>query len=65
MCGCERRRERLNRWHPGAGDMVASVAEPVKGAYMKLLKPDAVAVMGFIAGAFIVPVILAWVQRRA
>lgn len=60
MCGCDRRRSRLNELHDGLGDAVATVAEPIKEAYMKS-KP-AIAILGFVTGAFIVPWVLAQVR---
>lgn len=59
-CGCEARRQRLNGWREGLGDQVATVAEPVKEMIMKgLLRPDGTALIGFVLGAFVVPVVLA------
>ena len=60
MCGCDRRRDRLNEVREGLGDAVATVAEPIKEAYMRS-KP-AVAIAGFVFGAFIVPWLLAQVR---
>lgn len=60
MCGCEQRRSALNDLRPGLGDAVATVAEPIKEAYMKS-KP-AVAISGFVVGAFVIPWVLAKVR---
>ncbi len=60
MCGCEQRRNRLNEFRPGLGDAVATVANPIKEAYVKS-KP-AVAIAGFCVGAFLIPWVLAQVR---
>jgi hypothetical protein len=60
MCGCEERRSRLNDFRPGLGDKVATVAEPIKEAYVKS-KPT-VAIAGFVVGAFLIPWVLAKVR---
>lgn len=36
MCGCDQRRRRLNDLRPGLGDTVATVAEPIKKAFMEI-----------------------------
>ncbi len=61
MCGCEQRRSRLNTLRPGLGDKVATVAEPIKEAYVKSSK-SAVAISGFVVGAFLIPWVLAKVR---
>lgn len=60
MCGCDRRRARLNDLRPGLGDALATVAEPIKEAYMR--SGPFIAIAGFITGAFIVPWVLAQVR---
>lgn len=62
MCGCDRRRRRLNDLAPGLGDAVAVVAEPIKEAWMRTSKPVLFAA-GFVVGAFVVPWVLAEVRR--
>lgn len=61
MCGCEQRRNRLNDLRPGLGDKVATVAEPIKEAYVQSPKP-VVAISGFVVGAFVIPWVLAKVR---
>jgi hypothetical protein len=61
MCGCERRQAALNGVRPGLGDRVATVAQPIKEAYLMTSKP-AVAVVGFCVGAFLIPWVLAQVR---
>lgn len=62
MCGCARRRERLNQLRPGLGDAVAAVAEPIKEAYMRI-RFGVPEVLAFLAGAFLVPHVLAYLRR--
>lgn len=62
-CGCQARREWLNERHEGLGDRVATVAEPVKEMIMKgLLRPDGTALVAFVLGAFVLPVVLAKIR---
>lgn len=60
MCGCEQRRSRLNDLRPGLGDAVATVAEPIKEAYVK--SKSVIAISGFVVGAFVIPYVLAKVR---
>ena len=60
MCGCEERQAALNEWRPGLGDRVATIAQPIKEAYMTS-KPM-VALAGFLVGAFVIPWVLAQVR---
>lgn len=62
MCGCDRRRRRLNELRPGLGDRVAMVAEPIKETWMRQNK-FVVGAAGFLAGAFVVPWLLAEFRR--
>lgn len=61
MCGCEQRQSRLNELRPGLGDAVATVAQPIKEAYLMTSKPVAV-IAGFVVGAFVIPWVLAQVR---
>lgn len=61
MCGCEQRQAALNELRPGLGDRVATIAQPVKEAYMMTSKP-VVAIAGFLVGAFVIPWVLAQVR---
>jgi hypothetical protein len=60
MCRCEQRQAALNEFRPGLGDRVATVAQPIKEAYVKS-KPT-VAIAGFVVGAFLIPWVLAQVR---
>ena len=60
MCGCEQRQAVLNEWRPGLGDTVATIAQPIKEAYVKS-KP-VIAIVGFVVGAFLIPWVLAQVR---
>lgn len=63
-CGCEARRQWLNERHEGFGDRVATVAEPVQEVIMRgLVKPDAVALIGFAVGAWVIPIVLAKIRN--
>jgi hypothetical protein len=61
MCGCEQRQAALNDYRPGLGDRVATVAQPIKEAYLMTSKPM-IAVAGFLVGAFVIPWVLAQVR---
>jgi hypothetical protein len=61
MCGCQRRRERLNAWSPGLGDQVAVIAEPIKKGYTEMpeiLRPDMKSLLWLAIGAFVLPMVL-------
>lgn len=60
MCGCDRRRARLNAALPGLGDAVAVVAEPIKETWMR--NKTTMAALGFLVGAFVVPWLIAQVR---
>lgn len=61
MCGCEQRQADLNEFRPGLGDRVATVAQPIKEAYLMTSKP-VIAIAGFCVGAFLIPWVLAQVR---
>lgn len=74
MCDCEKRQAQLNNIHPGFGDRVKSVADPIakvleigpydeRGSLMPdILRPDMKSLVWLAIGAFVVPMVLRMVK---
>lgn len=74
MCDCEKRREQLNSIHPGFGDRVKTIADPIargleigpydpEGRIMpEMLRPDMKSLVWLAIGAFVVPMVLRMIK---